>query len=69
MDFYLGQIFIGEYPDTLADWCTENGLTITELEPEEVDENGVGRVLTCIGFRPLEDEIAHTISKKFQLYK
>lgn len=35
MDFYLGQIFIDEYPDTLADWCTENGLTITELEPEE----------------------------------
>lgn len=42
---------------------------LTELEPEEVDENGVGRVLTCIGFKPLEDEIAHTISKKFQLYK
>lgn len=42
---------------------------LTELEPEEVDENGVGRTLTCIGFRPLPDEIAHTISKKFQLYK
>ena len=42
---------------------------LTELEPEEVDENSVGRVLTCIGFRPLEDNIAHTISKKFQLYK
>jgi PTH2 family peptidyl-tRNA hydrolase len=42
---------------------------LTELEPEEVDENGVGRVLTCIGFRPLPDEIAHKISKKFQLYK
>lgn len=41
----------------------------TELEPEEVDENGVGRTLTCIGFRPLSDEIAHKISKKFQLYK
>ena len=42
---------------------------LTELEPEEVDEQGVGRVLTCIGFRPLGDEIAHKISKKFQLYK
>ncbi len=42
---------------------------LTELDPEEVDENGVGRVLTCIGFKPLEDEIAHQISKKFQLYK
>ena len=42
---------------------------LTELEPEEVDENGVGRTLTCIGFRPLPDDIAHQISKKFQLYK
>lgn len=41
----------------------------TELEPEEVDENGVGRVLTCIGFKPLDDETAWKISKKFQLYK
>ncbi len=42
---------------------------LTELEPEEVDENGVGRTLTCVGFRPLPDEIAHKISKKYQLYK
>lgn len=42
---------------------------LTELEPEEVDENGVGRTLTCIGFRPLPDDLAHKISKKFQLYK
>jgi len=41
----------------------------TELEPEEYDENGVGRTLTCIGFKPLDDEIAWQISKKFQLYK
>lgn len=42
---------------------------LTELNPEEVDENGVGRTLTCIGFRPLPDEIAHQISKKYQLYR
>ena len=42
---------------------------LTELEPEEYDENGVGRTLTCIGFKPLPDEIAHQISKKFQLYR
>lgn len=42
---------------------------LTELEPEELDENGVGRTLTCIGFRPLPDDIAHKISKKFQLYR
>ena len=42
---------------------------LTELKPEEIDENGVGRVLTCIGFKPLPDEVAHKISKKYQLYK
>lgn len=42
---------------------------LTELEPEEIDSSGVGRTLTCIGFKPLDDEIASRISKKFQLYK
>ena len=42
---------------------------LTELEPEEYDENGVGRTLTCIGFRPLPDSIAHKISRKYQLYR
>lgn len=42
---------------------------LTELKPEIVDENGIGRTLTCIGFRPLDDETAWKISKKFQLYK
>ena len=42
---------------------------LTELTPEEVDEDGVGRTTTCIGFRPLPDEIAHVISRKFQLYR
>ena len=41
----------------------------TELTPEEVDENGIGRTLTCIGFKPLDDETAWKISKKFQLYR
>lgn len=51
------------------DFFLINDACLTELEPEEFDENGVGRVLTCIGFKPLPDEIAHEISKKFQLYK
>ena len=42
---------------------------LTELEPEEVDEDGIGRTLTCIGFRPLPDDMTHEISRKFQLYK
>lgn len=42
---------------------------LTELEPEEIDENGVGRTLTCIGFRPLPSEVIDQIGKKYQLYK
>lgn len=42
---------------------------LTELTPEEIDENGVGRTLTCIGFRPLPDDICAQLSKKYQLYK
>ena len=42
---------------------------LTELEPEEIGEDGVGRTLTCIGFRPLPDDIAHVISRKYQLFK
>lgn len=42
---------------------------LTDLEPEEKDENGQGRTLTCIGFRPLDDNTAWEISKKYQLYK
>lgn len=38
---------------------------LTDLEPEE-DE---GTTLTGIWFRPLDDETAHLISKKYQLYK
>ena len=38
---------------------------LTELVPEE--ENGT--TLTGIWFCPLPDEVAHTISKKYQLYR
>ena len=41
---------------------------LTELEPEEVDENGVGRTLTVMGFRPLSADACAKISRKFQLY-
>lgn len=36
----------------------------TELQPEEPD----GTTLTGIWFKPMEDEIAHQISKKYHLY-
>ena len=38
---------------------------LTELKPEEED----GTTLTGIWFRPLDDEMAHRISRKYQLYK
>lgn len=41
----------------------------TELEPEEFDENGYGWTMTCIGFRPMEQEVMEKISKKYQLMK
>ena len=47
----------------IKDYC------LTELTPEEVDENGVGRTLTCIGFRPMEDTVIDQIGRKYQLYK
>ena len=40
----------------------------TELTPEEVDENGVGRTLTCIGFRPMDAGVIDQIGKKYHLY-
>lgn len=42
---------------------------LTELEPEEYDENGVGRTLTVIGFRPMDSEIIDKIGRKYQLYR
>lgn len=42
---------------------------LTELAPEEIDENGVGRTLTCIGFRPLPIDLANELSHKFPLYR
>jgi len=41
----------------------------TELNPEEIDKNGIGRTLTCIGFKPMDSEVIDQIGKKFQLYK
>ena len=38
---------------------------LTELEPEDKD----GRTLTGIWFKPLPDDVAHEISRKYQLYK
>lgn len=42
---------------------------LTELTPEEIDEEGIGRTITCIGFKPLPDSDARFLSKKYQLLK
>lgn len=41
----------------------------TELEPEEIDENGIGRTLTCIGFVPKPAEEIDKIAKKFHIFE
>ena len=46
-----------------------NDACLTELTPEWIDENGEGRCTVGIWFKPLEDEVAHSISKKYELYK
>ncbi len=34
-DYVTGQIFLDDYPEDAAAWCNENGLLITEIEPED----------------------------------
>ena len=41
---------------------------LTELQPEEFDRYGVGRTLTCIGFKPMPDETADLMGKRYQLW-
>lgn len=40
----------------------------TDLDPEYIDKDGVGRCLTCIGFAPMKSEVIDEIGKKYQLY-
>ena len=40
----------------------------TELEPEEIGEDGIGRTLTCIGFIPMDSEVIDQIGKKYHLW-
>ena len=49
----------------LQDYGFINDKCLTELKPENSD----GTTTVGIWFRPLNDDIAHTISKKFKLYR
>lgn len=40
----------------------------TELEPEEIGSDGIGRTLTCIGFKPMEPAVIDRIGKKYHLW-
>lgn len=42
---------------------------LTELQPEDTDENGKGYCRVGVWFKPLPDEDSHRLSKKYQLYK
>ena len=48
-----------------ADFFLIRDACLTELEPEEED----GTTLTCIGFKPMHDDVAHAISRKYQLFR
>ena len=48
-----------------VDFGLINDACLTELKPENED----GTCTVGIWFKPLDDEIAHSISKKYQLYK
>ncbi len=48
-----------------SDFGLINDICRTELEPENED----GTCTVGIWFKPLKDEIAHELSKKYQLYK
>ena len=41
---------------------------LTELEPEEIGEDGIGRTLTCISFAPMPSDVIDKIGKKYRLY-
>lgn len=41
----------------------------TDLTPEFTDENGVGRCRVGIWFKPLPDDVSHTLSRKYHLYR
>ena len=55
MNFYIGQIFEGEYPPEAADWCNEGGkATIDELEQKT---EGVRRFKIIAVSEPTLDEV------------
>lgn len=48
-----------------VDYFLVKDACLTELEPEEAG----GTTLTCIGFRPLPEDLANELSHKFPLYR
>lgn len=48
--------------------CAE-GYWIYLIRKNLKDENGEDRCTVGIWFKPLADDVAHSISKKYQLYK
>ena len=71
IDTYQGNDFkcsnMGLIASRIVDYLDNEANTTSA--PAWIDENGVGRTLTCVGFVPLSDETANKISKKYQLYK
>lgn len=49
------------------DWFAIRDNCLTELEPEEIDENGIGRTLTVVGFKPMPKETIDKVTGRLRL--
>lgn len=59
MDFYIGQIFEGEYPPEAADWCNKH--RDRWIEPIEQSPEGTQRFQIVKAPEPTDEEVAEQV--------
>ena len=59
MEFHIGQIFAGDYPESVTEWCKKNNATIVEKEALD----GVRQFEIAIIPPPPETRIVRTFAK------
>lgn len=64
-EYYIGQIFEGEYPPEAAEWCNENNAYVNEIEV--IEEKGVENNGTIRQFKifALPEETAEERKERF----
>lgn len=67
LDNLLTMAWAGYGMEEGRDWFVIRDNCLTELEPEEVDEEGVGRTLTVVGFRPMPAETIDKVTGRLRL--